>query len=719
MELPSLSNAKKLLIFLLLLLFVIIVFLLQLWLQRSSLSKTDKTVVSKTLPEKSLSRKVATQIDSTIDAKEEKENLEKYLTVSAALLGLNDNLSLYFKDLNKQFEITIDPERSWVPASTIKAFVVLEAFRQRKGGLINFDQRVIIKKGNVVPTEFETYDFPTLNEGTRVTIRELIDSMITQSDNTAYNALLDILDRRNISATLKEKGFIDTVVGEKINLDDDQYQIDLQVPGRQPNKTTVQDFAKLFNLLYEKRIDNADEILAIFKRQKINYMIPALLPENTVIAHKTGEFSPYYHDGGIVYKPSDPFVLAVFTNHDSSTAVSQLAKVAYFKSNAALSRKIRNDSLSRIIGLRWHVVKYLARVDASSVLGTKIKKKFVRLTAADLGITTEDLSIDNENAKDIPSAFITPANILYVFKKLEEKIAVLQARTSNQKLALYLRLAENRISEIKTVLKHNDLRSLSYLLNEFDKDLRTSLTIIQTTDVPKGEVIYVKQLNDLLFATLGENTKYLADEKVSKFIDQIFDFYQSNKKEIVSIVKDAGLENSFEYEPIIGTIKERNGNVLYITVKDGSQKKVNVFSTTQVRAFTSRVTDRVDGLQVGSRIAIVGEYESADEIIPIFILRDLPSEFPQKLEGIITEINLEENKITVQDDSGNYHVAVIDENTILKSRDTEITIYGINVGSQVVMFGDYGRNTSLIKPISITIVVNGSGIDQKSIIKRY
>jgi len=308
---------------------------------------------------------------------------------------------------------------------------------------------------------------------------------------------------------------------------------------------------------------------------------------------------------------------------------------------------------------------------------------------------------------------------LYVFKKLEEKIAVLQARTSNQKLALYLRLAENRISEIKTVLKHNDLRSLSYLLNEFDKDLRTSLTIIQTTDVPKGEVIYVKQLNDLLFATLGENTKYLADEKVSKFIDQIFDFYQSNKKEIVSIVKDAGLENSFEYEPIIGTIKERNGNVLYITVKDGSQKKVNVFSTTQVRAFTSRVTDRVDGLQVGSRIAIVGEYESADEIIPIFILRDLPSEFPQKLEGIITEINLEENKITVQDDSGNYHVAVIDENTILKSRDTEITIYGINVGSQVVMFGDYGRNTSLIKPISITIVVNGSGIDQKSIIKRY
>src|SRR5258708_7065694 len=116
-------------------------------------------------------------------------DLEKYLTVEAALLGVADNISLYYKDLAHPQDISIEPTRSWIPASTIKSYVVLEAFRQRDLGLIDFNQTITIKGNNVVPTELETDDFTRLREGTQATIKQLVEAMITQSDNTAYNSL--------------------------------------------------------------------------------------------------------------------------------------------------------------------------------------------------------------------------------------------------------------------------------------------------------------------------------------------------------------------------------------------------------------------------------------------------------------------------------------------------------------------------------------------------
>lgn len=266
----------------------------------------------------------------------EQQNLQNILQKEIDSIGASYNVSLYYKNLKSGYEIMIDSDRSWNPASTVKAYIVVEAFRQRDLGLINFDSRVTINEQNVVPTELEAQEYQPLRVGVKATIRELIYAMIVQSDNTAYNSLLDILDRRNVSSTLRKLGLDDTVVGEKLSLNDDQYAKDSTVLGRQSNKTTAHDFGRLFDLLYEGKIADSEEILAIFKKQKINDSIPSLLPQNIEIAHKTGAFPPYYHDGGIVYKPNDPFVIVIFTNTNSTDAISKLAKVAYYKSQDVL-----------------------------------------------------------------------------------------------------------------------------------------------------------------------------------------------------------------------------------------------------------------------------------------------------------------------------------------------------------------------------------------------
>ncbi len=645
---------------------------------------------------------------------EEKNKLEKYLTVKVALLGVADNISLYYKDQNLKFEIAMDPMRSWVPASTIKAFVVLEAYRQRSLNLINFDQKIVIKKENVVPTELQSYDFSPLNEGVRVTIRDLINAMITQSDNTAYNTLIDILDRRNISSTLKRLGFTDTDVGEKINLDDEQYQLDLQIPGRQPNKTTIKDFALLFNLLFDKQIADSEEILSIFKRQKVNYMLPSLLPPNTVIAHKTGEFSPYYHDGGIVYKPAETFTLAIFTNSDNPSIVAQLAKAAYFKSDNEQTLQNNIENVNRGVTKRRNVVKYLAaNKSTSNILGAKIKKKFIPLTAADIGITADDLAIGPNDAKKVVAARIAPGEIGYPFKRLWENWKIFSSRTPGQKVNVYLGLAYNRITEMKTVLQKGDLNNIDKLLSEFEKNLRQSMTIIKNTDVPDVEFIYVKQLNDLMFVVLGDNRKYVPSDKVNDFTDKVYRYFQTNKKEIADLVKDTGVENPFNYEPIIGIIESINGNIVTIRLTDGSRKKIDLFYTTQIRVFHQLNTETISVLKKGLRVAVVGEYTEKGEIIPIFILSDIPKDFPHKIDGIVTEINLDANTLTVHDDTGNNNTIGIDDSTIIIARDTEITLDGIKTGSQVSVNGEYDQNSRQTRAITVRITVNSSGLNER------
>jgi len=297
----------------------------------------EKPLTNALAPVSSLLNNGSIQTIPNISGNEiERLGLQKNLEEEIISLGATDHVSLYYKNITDGYEVKINAERSWIPASMVKAFVVIEAFRQKRLRIINFDSRVTVKEENVAPTELELTDYQPLRAGVKATIRELIEAMIDQSDNTAYNTLMDVLDRRNITSTLRRLGLNNTVVGEKLSLSDEQYALDTLVPGRQPNKTTAEDVAHLFALLEKGKIENSDEILSIFKNQKLKTMIPALLPANVDIAHKTGRWAPYYHDGGIVYKIGEPFILVVFTDHNDPNIIARLAKISYYKTRDVL-----------------------------------------------------------------------------------------------------------------------------------------------------------------------------------------------------------------------------------------------------------------------------------------------------------------------------------------------------------------------------------------------
>ncbi len=712
----------------------------------------------------------------------EQANLEKYLKVEAALLGVNGNISLYFKYMNHVKEISIDSTRSWIPASIIKAFVVLEAFRQRKVGLINFDQRAIISADNVVPTELETDEFPILGDGVNVSIRQLVETMITQSDNTAYNTLLDILDRRNINATLRALGMTETVVGEKLNLDDRQFQNDLVVPGRQPNTTTVKDVAILFDLLYNRQVPDADEMLSIFKRQKINYMLPALLPKNVIVAHKTGEWSPIFHDGGVIYKPQDPFVLVVFTNSGNPNVLARLAKVAYYNNAESVGQNVSANRLRRSAGQRhphiylasstnqpnilgvqagnsgvrvytvesgdslWSISEkfygtgenwvdiarrnYITNPQAMAI-GTQLfipslqhnvpSEKFPKITASDLGITSQDLSSNPQDIQKVADARITPSSIFYPLKRFLENARLIVAKTKSEKIHIYLSLATHRLSEMKALLVRGKTQKIDQLLSESEKALAHAAQLAEYDKDQDSLLLQVKQLSDLHFVILGQYASKFHGFEKEAFVEGVYQFYQKNSQEIVPIIKKSVISSLFEQQPYIGTVSSIHGNNLAVQFADGQTKEVILSDLTKTRAFNKNALDDKNALKVGSKIAMIGHQQKEGRIVPLFILRDIPKELPDKHEGSVLEIDPSKNILKIQDKSGKKEEIEVNNKTVIRARDTAVSLEGIKAGSQVTVFGEglstgktsEGSSTPTFKATTITVTNNSSGSQEK------
>ena len=82
------------------------------------------------------------------------------------------------------------------------------------------------------------------------------------------------------------------------------------------NFTSPRDTGKLLRLLVEGKVVNkeaSEKMLDIMKRQQLRNKLPALLPEDVVIAHKTGDLHLMEHDVGS-FSSRTHLHLAIFTN---------------------------------------------------------------------------------------------------------------------------------------------------------------------------------------------------------------------------------------------------------------------------------------------------------------------------------------------------------------------------------------------------------------------
>ena len=225
---------------------------------------------------------------------------------------------------SKELNINSRPMRS---ASLIKLFIMAEAFARIAAGSLLPTEDIAFAENDIVGGAGILQQLPA---GTSRTVLELIELMITESDNIATNLLIERFSAEAINTRIQKLGCFDTCLRRHM------MDFAAAAEGRE-NLTSVTDTARAIATIYYNQCvsPDADQIMReILERQTDRCKIPLYLPNGTVCQHKTGELPGAEHDAGIIYSPSGAYVLAIMSDElpdpeHGRHVVARLSRVIY------------------------------------------------------------------------------------------------------------------------------------------------------------------------------------------------------------------------------------------------------------------------------------------------------------------------------------------------------------------------------------------------------
>lgn len=251
------------------------------------------------------------------------------------------DFAIVFRDLsNLENEILKNENETFHAASTMKTPVMIEVYKQANAGKLNLADSVLIKNefksiqdGSLFSLDIQRDGGEKLYEqlGHKSSIKDLVVDMIIHSSNLATNIIIELVGAENVQKTMKDLGAKNIRVLRGVE-DMKAYEAGLN------NSVTALDLMILFEHLGSgtavgKTEDK--EMLTILFEQTHREIIPALLPSNLKIAHKTGMITGVHHDSGIIFLPDGrKYVLILLSknmkNMESGTQMlAQVSKLVY------------------------------------------------------------------------------------------------------------------------------------------------------------------------------------------------------------------------------------------------------------------------------------------------------------------------------------------------------------------------------------------------------
>lgn len=221
----------------------------------------------------------------------------------AEIATLPGRYALYAQDLVSQQVAAYHANEVFASASLIKVPIMVEIFRQVEEAGLNLDQRLTLSAEDQVPGSGVLKD---LTPGQSWSLRDLTTLMITVSDNTATNLLIDFIGVDRINATQRQLGLLQTQLVRRLE----------RIPTLRPtvNATTAHDMSRLMMLLARGECISrsvSERMVTLLTRCQGPLSIapaprPAIwagAPTQLTVAHKTGSLEDAFHDSGIVYGP--------------------------------------------------------------------------------------------------------------------------------------------------------------------------------------------------------------------------------------------------------------------------------------------------------------------------------------------------------------------------------------------------------------------------------
>jgi beta-lactamase class A len=252
-------------------------------------------------------------------------------------------LGVALMDLETGADFHYHADRWFHAASTIKVAILVGVFGAIFRGDLLAQSRVHVRNrflsaydGSPYRVRLERDANPEVHRAVGRTLRvsELADAMITTSSNLATNLLLDLVGLDVLQHQLDAFGLhgIDLRRGVE---DEKAFEHGMI------NRVTPNGLIGLLRLIGEEHAFSpalSRQMRDVLLGQQFKSGIPAGLPREARVAHKTGEISTVAHDAGLIYFPNrKPYALAVLSEWEpSATGRSATIAAASYLAYAAL-----------------------------------------------------------------------------------------------------------------------------------------------------------------------------------------------------------------------------------------------------------------------------------------------------------------------------------------------------------------------------------------------
>jgi len=223
-----------------------------------------------------------------------------------------------FKDLKSGNELLINEHDTFHAASTMKTPVMIEVFKQAAKKRFSLSDSLVIKNEFKSIVDSSTYSLDSADDseldlykhiGEKRTIYDLVYDMIIASSNLATNMIIELVNAKNVTQTMHRLGAKNIQVLRGVE-DDKAFEKGLN------NTTTAYDLMVIFEKIARGKTASKEASQAMIKillDQRFNDIIPAYLPQEVKVAHKTGFITGLHHDSGIVFLPDGrKYVLVLY-----------------------------------------------------------------------------------------------------------------------------------------------------------------------------------------------------------------------------------------------------------------------------------------------------------------------------------------------------------------------------------------------------------------------
>ncbi|HUG52033.1 MAG TPA: serine hydrolase [Vicinamibacteria bacterium] len=247
-----------------------------------------------------------------------------------------ERLGISFYDSQTTLNWSYNADAFFHAASTIKLAVLVGVYGEVGRGRLTAEAPVHVRNRFASIVEGRPFtlnlDWEPNQEvarklGRTMTVRDLAYHMITTSSNFATNLLIDVVGIAAIQRALEELK-VEGIVMLRGVQDEAAFQAGLN------NQVTANGLLKLLRMIAEGRAwspETCAQMLEIMLDQRFKSGIPAGLPGDVHVAHKTGNISTVHHDAGIIYRGTrNPYFLVVLTQFPAaakkSGAVAEVSK---------------------------------------------------------------------------------------------------------------------------------------------------------------------------------------------------------------------------------------------------------------------------------------------------------------------------------------------------------------------------------------------------------